>query len=147
MPPSVLMPGNVLFEQCMSSPARQARHRPHVGVGWRMTVSPGCTLVTPAPISRTHPAFSCPSVYGKRDVGLLRPLALDDVQVGAAQSGAADLDDHIERTGDAGIRDVLEHRLLAGRRGAGWPSSTHLHASTLLGSLHFGHVPHHSPPE
>ncbi len=65
MPPSVLMPGNVLFEQCMSSPARQARHRPHVGVGWRMTASPGCTLVTPAPISRTHPAFSCPSVYGK----------------------------------------------------------------------------------
>ena len=44
--------------QCMSWPARQARHSPQVGVGCRMTVSPTCTLVTAEPTSCTQPAFS-----------------------------------------------------------------------------------------
>ena len=113
MPPSVLMPGNVLFEQCMSSPARQARHSPHVGVGCRMTVSPG-GHVGDAGADLPHPSGVLVAERVRQgDVALLRPLALDDVQVGAAQSGAADLDDHVERTGDAGLRNVLEHRLLA----------------------------------
>ena len=59
IPPSRDRPGNELSPvQCMSSPARQARHSPQVGVGCRMTVSPTATLVTAEPISCTHPAFS-----------------------------------------------------------------------------------------
>src|ERR1700704_4456638 len=64
MPPSVLSPGKDPLRQCMSLPARQARHNPQVGVGCRITVSPGATLVTPEPTSCTQPAFSWPSVYG-----------------------------------------------------------------------------------
>ena len=48
----------------MSSPARQARHSPHVMNGCTITVSPTSTLVTPEPTSCTQPAFSCPGVYG-----------------------------------------------------------------------------------
>src|SRR3954454_3461042 len=64
MPPSVLMPGNAEFSQCMSLPARQAWQSPQVGVGWRMTVSPTSTLDTAEPTSCTQPAFSWPIVYG-----------------------------------------------------------------------------------
>ena len=60
MPPSLDSPGNSLFSQCMSSPARQAWHSPSVGVGCRMTVSPTATLVTAEPTSCTQPAFSWP---------------------------------------------------------------------------------------
>ena len=48
----------------MSSPARQARHSPQVGVGCRITVSPTATLVTAEPTSCTQPAFSWPRMYG-----------------------------------------------------------------------------------
>ena len=58
IPPSRDRPGNSLFTQCMSSPARQARHSPQVGVGCRITVSPTATLVTAEPTSCTQPAFS-----------------------------------------------------------------------------------------
>ena len=61
-PPSTEMPGKVLFSQCTSSPARQARHSPQVTSGCRMTVSPTSTLLTSEPISWTQPAFSWPSV-------------------------------------------------------------------------------------
>src|SRR5215207_8785585 len=64
IPPSESSPGKELFAQCMSLPARQARHSPQVGVGCRITVSPTATLVTAEPISCTQPAFSCPIVYG-----------------------------------------------------------------------------------
>ena len=64
MPPSRDRPGNSLFSQCMSSPARQARHSPQVGVGCRMTVSPTATLVTAEPTWCTQPAFSWPRMYG-----------------------------------------------------------------------------------
>ncbi len=49
----------------MSSPARQARHSPQVGVGCRITVSPTATLVTAEPTSCTQPAFSWPRMYGR----------------------------------------------------------------------------------
>ena len=62
MPPSCDRPGKLLSAQCMSSPARQARHSPQVGVGCRITVSPTATLVTAGPTSCTQPAFSWPSV-------------------------------------------------------------------------------------
>ena len=59
-PPSRDRPGNSLLMQCMSSPARQARHSPQVGVGCRITVSPTATFVTAEPASCTQPAFSWP---------------------------------------------------------------------------------------
>jgi len=63
MPPSVpSSPGKMLSVQCMSWPARQARHSPQVGVGCRITVSPTATLVTAEPTSCTQPAFSWPIV-------------------------------------------------------------------------------------
>ena len=65
MPPSVLSPGKYEFSQCMSSPARQARHSPQVACGCRITVSPGWRLLTAEPTSCTQPAFSWPSVYGR----------------------------------------------------------------------------------
>ena len=65
MPPSLpSSPGNVLLLQCMSCPARHARHSPQVGVGCRITVSPTATFVTAEPTSCTQPAFSWPIVYG-----------------------------------------------------------------------------------
>src|SRR5690348_17379223 len=64
IPPSESSPGNVLLAQCMSLPARQARHSPQVGVGCRITVSPTATLLTAEPTSCTQPAFSWPIVYG-----------------------------------------------------------------------------------
>ena len=59
-PPSTEMPGNELFSQWTSSPARQARHSPQVISGCRITVSPTATFVTAEPISCTQPAFSWP---------------------------------------------------------------------------------------
>ena len=39
-PSGALDPGKVLALQCMSWPARHARHSPQVISGWRVTVSP-----------------------------------------------------------------------------------------------------------
>ena len=39
------------------------------------------------------------------------PLALDDVQVGAADAGAADLHDDVERAADRGLGHLVDHRL------------------------------------
>ena len=61
-PPSVLMPGKAPVSQCMSSPARHARHSPQVISGCTMTASPTSTLLTAEPTSCTHPAFSWPRV-------------------------------------------------------------------------------------
>ena len=46
------------------------------------------------------------------DVALLRPLALDDVQVGPTQPGPADLDDDVQGAGDARFGHIVEDRLL-----------------------------------
>ena len=59
-PPLVVMPGKLRLTQCMSSPARHARHRPQVTTGWTITASPGFTDLTLEPTSSTQPAFSCP---------------------------------------------------------------------------------------
>ena len=101
-PPLVSMPGNALASQCTSSPERQARHSPHVISGCTMTLSPSRTLVTAGPMAWTQPAFSCPMVYGSWTPRLLGPLALEDVQVGAAHARPADLDDDVERAGRVG---------------------------------------------
>ncbi len=46
------------------------------------------------------------------DAGAAVPLALDDVQVGAAHAGAADLHDHVQRSGDGGLRDLFDDDVL-----------------------------------
>ena len=62
---------------------------------------------------RMHPAaILMAERIGQRYVGLFLPLAFDDVQVGAAKAGAADLDDHVMRIGDLGIVDFVECRPL-----------------------------------
>src|SRR6202035_2977300 len=78
MPPSCESPGNELSVQCMSSPARQARHTPQVadgqvGHGRAHLVYPACVLVA----ERVRQG----RLHGRV------PLALDDVQVGAADTG------------------------------------------------------------
>ena len=45
---------------------------------------------------------------GQHDLGLRGPLALLDVQVGPAESGRADLDDHVERPVDLGLVDAVQ---------------------------------------
>ena len=59
-PPFCVMPGKARLMQCMSSPARHAWQSPQVMTGCTITASPGLTVVTPAPTSSTHPAFSWP---------------------------------------------------------------------------------------
>ena len=75
-------------------------------------MSPTATLVTAEPISCTQPAFSWPIVYGSGGPIACVPLALDDVQVGAAHPGAADPDDHVERTLDRRLGHLLDDRVL-----------------------------------
>ena len=49
---------------------------------------------------------------GQRRAHPLVPLTEDDVQVGAADAGPADLDDHVERPGDLGLGHVVDDGLL-----------------------------------
>ena len=58
---------------------------------------------------RMHPAgVLVADRVGQRHAGLLLPLAFDDVHVGAADAGAADPHDHVERAGRSPVRDVGE---------------------------------------
>ena len=59
---------------------------------------------------------------GEHDLGLLRPLALLDVQVGAAQPGRADLHDHVERPEDLRLVDLLDLQRARGTRAGARPS-------------------------
>ena len=114
-PPSRLMPGNEPFTQCMSSPARHGAAQPagdervhdhrvaDLDVGHA-----GADLVDPARVLVA-------GRVGQLDLGLLRPLALLDVQVGAAQPRRADLHDHVERAGDLRLVDLLELQRLVVR--------------------------------
>jgi hypothetical protein len=45
---------------------------------------------------------------GEGDLGLLRPLALLDVQIGPAQPGGADAHDHVQRAVDRRLGDLLQ---------------------------------------
>ena len=129
-PPSRLMPGNEPLTQCMSSPRRHGVHSPQEMNGCTITVSPTSTLVTPEPISWTQPAFSWPGRVGQDDLGLLGPLALLDVQVGAAQPRGADLHDDVERPGRLGLVDRVElERLVV------LVQPCRVHAATSSGSL------------
>ena len=71
---------------------------------------------------------------GQRRVHRLGPLALDDVQVGAAHAGAADLDHHVERALDRGLRAPRRRRAAGGTRAAELPSSGLLHLALRRGS-------------
>ena len=89
-PPSRLIPGNEPFTQCMSSPRRHARAQPAgdervhdhrvADLDVRDT---GADLVDPAGVL-------VPGRVGQRDLRLLGPLPLLDVQVGPAQARGAD---------------------------------------------------------
>src|SRR5215510_3218492 len=46
------------------------------------------------------------------DAALLGPLPLDDVEVGPTDPGCVDMDEHVERALDGGLRDVVEARRL-----------------------------------
>src|SRR4051794_14257364 len=126
IPPSLSSPGNEPLAQCMSSPARQARHSPQVGVGCRITVAPAPRVVAAeGAAGRPRPGGGC----GMRDRGAaarrvgarraallspagvlvadrvrqpharpLGPLPFNDVQVGTAPPGPADLHDDVEWT-------------------------------------------------
>lgn len=50
---------------------------------------------------------------GQLDVAFVLPLALDDMQIGAAQAGTPDTHDDIVRTGNLRIDDLLDGRPLA----------------------------------
>ena len=124
-PPSRLMPGNEPFSQCMSSPERHARHSPQVMNGCTMTVSPTSTLVT-AGADLVDPAgVLVAGRVGQLDLGLLGPLALLDVQVGAAEPRRADAHDDVERAGDLRLVDLVELQRLVVR-----VQTSGLHAAT-----------------
>ncbi len=60
------------------------------------------TVVTPLPISSTQPAFSWPRTRGSGHSGRLHQ-AFDRVQVGGADAGATDPDDHVGRVHRLGV--------------------------------------------
>src|ERR1039457_4957492 len=113
IPPSVDRPGNELFSQCTSSPARQAWPSAQRGGGWRgKGVGAGGGCVGRRRADLVHPArVLVAENVGERRAHRRVPLALDDVQVSAADAGAADLHDDVERSADLGLRYVVDHRL------------------------------------
>jgi hypothetical protein len=59
-----------------------------------------------------HPArVLVPDDVGQRRVLRLGPVAVDDVQVGAADPRAPDLHDHVERPLERRLRDVVDLRI------------------------------------
>ncbi len=63
---------------------------------------------------------------GQLGVHGLGPVAVDDVQVGAADAGAADLDDHVERALERGLRYVVDLGIFVVRV---HPDGLHRHTS------------------
>jgi hypothetical protein len=60
-----------------------------------------------------HPAgILMPEGVGQGHSSPISPLALDYVQVSAADTGTADLDDDVQRSSDRWFRNFLHHRLL-----------------------------------
>ena len=93
--------------------------------GCTITVSPTSTLVT-AGADLVDPAgVLVARGVGQLDLGLLGPLALLDVQVGAAEPGRADPHDDVERTGDLRLVDLVELQRLVVR-----VQTSGLHAAT-----------------
>ncbi len=121
-PPSRPMPGNSPLRQCMSSP-RAARPAQPAG-DERVDDDRVADLdVRHARADLVDPArVLVPGHVGELDAGLLRPLALLDVQVGAAQPGRADLHDHVERPEDLRLVDLLDLQVPRGTRAGARPS-------------------------
>ena len=91
-----------------------------------MTGSPTATLVTAVP-DLLDPAgvLVAEGVGERRRRLLLLPLSLEDVQVGPAQPGAADLHDHVERALDVRLLGHVHESAARCSRAAGVPASTH----------------------
>src|SRR5690349_13013939 len=99
--------GTVLAVHVISAPAgtAQAAARRRVQdhrVAHRHVGDPGTHFLHPSGVLVTEDVWQ----YGLRSLG---PLALDDVQVGAAYPGAADLNDHVERALDDRLGHFLDH--------------------------------------
>jgi len=58
------LPIILLRSQMFSRPARHAVHCPHVSTAARSTLSPGLSVLTPAPSAATVPEISWPSTSG-----------------------------------------------------------------------------------
>jgi hypothetical protein len=95
------------FAQYCSSPARHGSHsRQESTKQPTPTRSPTPWRVTAAPTSLTVPAISWPGTKRIRD---LAPLAAHGVDVGVADAGEGDLDQHVVLTEVSAIdRDRLE---------------------------------------
>ena len=80
---------------------------------------------------RVHPARVLVADHvGQRRVHRLGPVAVDDVQVGAAHAGATDLHDDVERTLERGLRDVVDLGILVVRV---YPDGLHRGTSSTSG--------------
>jgi len=80
------------------------------GVADLDSLDAGSDLLDPAGVLVAHDV-------GERHLDLAAPDALDDVQVGAADAGAANAHDHVGRCGDARVGHVLiVDELVAGER-------------------------------
>ena len=91
--------------QCEYMPLRQYSHLPQDEMQEISTWSPGLKVVTPAPTSSTTPTPSWPRM---RPGVAGRHVALEDVQVGAADRGLGDLDDGVGRRLQLRHRPVLD---------------------------------------
>ena len=78
---------------------------------------------------------------GQRRAHRRVPLALDDVQVGAADAGAADLHDDVERAADRRLGHLVDDGLLVVTRATGRPS---LAPPRLVSWLRVVPVPQHA---
>ena len=75
------------------------------GVAWLQVLHRGADGMDPAGVLVAHGV-------GQYDVALVRPLTLDDVQVGTAESRSSDPDHHVIRSRGLGFRDLLDDRAL-----------------------------------
>ena len=114
--PSRSTPMIFVYGQTCELPVRQSRQRPSTMCPSAVTRSPSRTSVTRLPTCTTSPANSCPTTIG----GFTRPLRprvpIVDVHVGAADAGAAHLDQHFvvanRRLGNVLQNEARGRRLL-----------------------------------
>src|ERR1700722_9337217 len=100
--------GRVLAVHVVARPARVAQAAGRGGgeddgVADRDVGDGGADLAHPAGVLMAEDV-------GQRGAHRRVPLAFDDVQVGAAAAGAADLDDHVERVSDRRLGDLVDDR-------------------------------------
>ena len=113
-----------------AQPAGRRRVQDH-GVADRDVGDRGADLVHPAGVLVADRV-------GQRRVHRLVPLAQDDVQVGPAHPGAADLHDHVERALDGRLGDLVDGRAARCTRATARPSWDLLHLALAAGCVAVG---------